>query len=914
MSVLPLVLGVAGLSLIGAVRSAQHSGRPGRGSRRYGGESVLLEIKVPKANEKDPLAAEQMFASLHGLLRADPVEQEHISFEIASDASSIRFYVWCPDYLKDFVSGQIYAQYPTAELKSVEQDYMTTDLSGLSVCSENLLLAKEDFFPIRTFRDFEVDPLAAVTGAMAEVAEGERVWLQLLIRPVADGWQDAGHQYVEQMRLGTAPAKISPIAVVEGIIKGIAELAPFALKQWTNPEVTGVPPKPAPPPRKEYVRLSSGQELAEKMIEDKLTRVGFEVGMRVFTVARDEVRCRDILRGVMAAFKQFSFTDLNSFVRAVPSEPISIVKEKFVRRAFPDATAFILDTAELASVFHLPNTSVQTPAISWATYKKGEPPENLPTTNCTYFAQTSFRDRFRRFGIKRADRRRHFYVVGKTGSGKTTLFKNMIVQDIQSGEGVGVFDPHGDLVYDLLDFVPPERVKDVVYLDPSDAERPIGLNLLEIDDPSQKNLLASGLLDAFKQHFIDISWGPRLEYLLNNAILTLLEVPGTTLLGIVRLLSDKDYQDYIVRKIHDPVLIAFWKKEYAQMMTNPRLITEAVSPIQNKIGRFLAPPTIRNILGQRTSSLDLNDIMNSGKILFVNLSKGKIGVDNANLLGSLLISRLNFTAMQRVNIPEDERKDFYLYADEFQNFASGSFASILSEARKYHLCLHLAHQYTSQIPEEMRDAIFGNVGTIASFAVGAPDARLLEAEFVPYFEAEDLIAIDRYHLYLKLLVDGITSRPFSAVSLPPPEGRTYQRDAAIAYSREQYGRAVEEVEAKIKRWWEREFNLGMAIDEERRAAGKPPLPKLEVGAVFEGEVKSIKDFGAFVEILPGREGLVHVSELSDKFVENVEDVVRVGDVVRVKVIGIDDEGRVSLSMKAVGPEETKGSTTDGSSS
>ncbi len=910
MSVIPIILGVVGLSAIGAIRSARSNNRLNRKPSLEFEEGTLFEINVPKGNEKDPLAAEQMFASLHGLLRSDPKEQEHISFEIAADASGIRFYVWCPRHLEEFVSGQIYAQYPLAELRRVEDDYMQTDLPGLATCGENLTLAKEDYFPVRTFRDFEVDPLAAITGAMAEIGEGERIWLQIAIRPVPDLWQEEGHAYVEQVRTGQLKATLGLQDVIQGTVGEFLALAPHAVKQFFNPEE----PKPPPPSfssQQEYVRLSSGQELELKMIEDKLTRVGFEVGIRVFTAALGEDKCQALIRGTTAAFKQFSFANLNSFTRVAPGELMESFKEKTVRREFPEEMGYILDTAELASIFHLPNVSVETPAIAWASYKKGEPPASLPISDCIYFAQTSFRDRFQRFGIKRADRRQHMYVVGKTGTGKTNLFKNMIVQDIQNGDGVAVLDPHGDLVHDLLDFVPPERVNDVVYFNPADEKRPIGLNLLEIEDVSQKNLLASGLLDAFKKHFADISWGPRLEYLLNNAILTLIEVPGTTILGIVRLLSDKNYQKYITHKIEDPVLQEFWSTEFVQMMSNPRLHTEAIAPIQNKVGRFLAPPTIRNILGQRTSSLDLEEIMNSGKILLINLSKGKIGEDNANLLGSLLVSRLNFTAMQRVAIPEEERRDFYLYADEFQNFAAGSFASILSEARKYRLCLHITHQYTAQLPEAIQDAIFGNVGTILSFTLGAPDAERLAPEFAPYFTAEDLISLERYHLYLKLLVDGMSSRPFSAIALPPPENKTFQRDGAVKHSRETYGRDSKEIGEKIKRWSQRKFDLGMAIAEEKRAAGEP-LPTVEVGSIFEGEVKNITDFGAFVEILPEREGLVHISELSSKRVKDVRDVVEVGDKVEVKVIGIDEEGKIRLSKKALeledkGWEKKKGS-------
>jgi len=814
MVVLPLFFGMLGLSLAGVVRSAQSGKSAGAG--RQIGEGVLLEIRVPKGNEKDPLAAEQMFASLHGLLRSDPHEQEHVSFEIAADSSGIHFYVWCPKRLQEFVEGQVYAQYPSAELKAVEQDYMYADLSGLATSGGSLVLSKESFFPTKTFRDFEVDPLAAVTGSMSEVKEGERIWLQIVMRPVPDTWQAAGHAYVNEIRTGAKKTALGITDIVRGVIEEIGGMIPYALEQFSNPSgLAAKAPRPGgPPPKQDIPRLSAGQELELKTIEDKLTRMGFAVEVRIFTSAFDQESCDGLLRGVAASFRQFSSADLNSFIQVAPKEGVAAFKEKVMHRRFSDSP-YVLDTAELASIFHLPNISVQTPAIAWATYKKGEPPANLPATNCTYFAQTTFREKFIKFGIKREDRRQHMYLVGKTGTGKTTVFKNMIVQDMQNGEGVGVLDPHGDMVNELLDFVPPERVNDVVYFDPSDTTRPVSLNLLELHDPSQKNLLASGLLDAFKKHFIDVSWGPRLEYLLNNAILTLLEVPGTTLLGITRLLSDRNYQKYIVYKLKDPVLKDFWENEYTQMMNNPRLGTEAIAPIQNKVGRFLSSSTIRNIVGQRTSSLDLDEIMNSGKIFLCNLSKGQIGEDNANLLGSLLISRINFTAMQRVKIPEEERRDFYLYADEFQNFASGSFASILSEARKYRLNLHLTHQYTAQLPETMQDAVFGNIGTMVLFSVGAPDAQILEKEFLPYFTYEDLISLDKYHIYLKLLVDGMASKPFSAVSLPPPEGKTYQGQAAVKHSQETYGRDAAEVEAKIKQWSEREFSLGMAIAEVR---------------------------------------------------------------------------------------------------
>jgi hypothetical protein len=404
----------------------------------------------------------------------------------------------------------------------------------------------------------------------------------------------------------------------------------------------------------------------------------------------------------------------------------------------------------------------------------------------------------------------------------------MISQDIMNGAGVGVLDPHGETIERVLERIPDNRINDVIYFDPSDTERPIGLNLMQLEDPSQKNQMTSGLLSAIKQHF-DFSWGPRLEYLLNYAILTLLDVPGTTMLGITRLLDDPNYLKYILQQVKDPVVIRFWEQEYRDMKGNQKLVTEAIAPIQNKVNRFLASTTIRNILGQKDSTIDLWDAMNSGKIILINLSKGKIGSDNANLLGALLVSRLQFYALQRVRIPYNDRRPFYLYVDEFQNFATGSFEEILSESRKYKLGLYLTHQFTAQLPEEVLKSVFGNVGTIMAFSLGAPDAKELAKEFAPYFNEEDLISLERFQVYVKLMVDGMTSHPFSARILVPFEEnfivpKTGNRDKVIALSREKYGVPREYVESKIYKWVETRFDKGMAIAQEYKNKNGEAVP------------------------------------------------------------------------------------------
>lgn len=416
----------------------------------------------------------------------------------------------------------------------------------------------------------------------------------------------------------------------------------------------------------------------------------------------------------------------------------------------------------------------------------------------TLFAETNFRNQRRQFGVKADDRRKHLYIIGKTGMGKTTLLENMAIQDIQNGHGIAIVDPHGEFAQKMLDHVPSDRINDVIYFNPADLDYPIAFNVIEKVDSEHRHLVASGLVGVFKKIWAE-TWGPRLEYVLRNSILALLEYPGSTLLGIMRMLVDKDYRRKVTDKIQDPVVKSFWIEEFAKYPD--RFMVEAVAPIQNKVGQFLTSPLIRNIVGQTKSAVDIREVMDKKKILIVNLSKGLIGEDNSALLGAMLITRLQLAAMSRVDIPEGERKDFYLYVDEFQNFATEAFANILSEARKYRLNLILAHQYITQMVDEVRDAVFGNVGTLISFRVGAYDAEYLEKEFIPEFVAQDLVNLDFAQIYLKLMIDGVASRPFSATTLPPlPQKVESSREKIIKISRERYATDRKEVEDKIAKW------------------------------------------------------------------------------------------------------------------
>lgn len=423
---------------------------------------------------------------------------------------------------------------------------------------------------------------------------------------------------------------------------------------------------------------------------------------------------------------------------------------------------------------------------------------NTQESDITYIGKAVYHKHEKVFGIKTDDRRRHIYIIGKTGMGKTVLIKNMAIQDIQMGRGVGIVDPHGEFAEEVLKFVPKSRINDVVYFNPADIEHPIAFNVMEKVDFSWRHLVAAGLLGVFKKIWPDV-WSARMEYILNNTILALLEIPNTTLLGINRMLADKDYRKKIVDRITDPAIKSFWVNEFAKYPD--RFREEAIAPIQNKVGQFISAPLIRNIVGQVKSKIDMRKVMDEGKILIMNLSKGKIGEDPSRLLGALMITKLQLAAMSRVDTPEEQRKDFFLYVDEFQNFATEAFANILSEARKYRLNLTLAHQYIAQMEDVVRDAVFGNIGTIICFRVGAADAEFLEKEFLPEFSLNDLVNLPKYHIYLRLMIDGISSRPFSAVTLPPfkiPE--KHYEETIIKVSREKYGTKKEKIEEKIARW------------------------------------------------------------------------------------------------------------------
>ena len=459
--------------------------------------------------------------------------------------------------------------------------------------------------------------------------------------------------------------------------------------------------------------------------------------------------------------------------------------------------SFLID--QTALLMHPPGEHMATiPNIAWGKHLAGEPPAHLPVVRqhmdapqrreINPFATTVYKNRRVVYGLRRTDRRRHLYVIGKTGTGKSTLLANMAINDLKHGEGLCVIDPHGDLVETLLDYIPSRRINDVIYIDPSDSQSTVRLNLFEGENVVHRELIASAIISVFRKLY-GYSWGPRLEHILRNALLTLLKTENARLSDIADLLTNPDFRRQIVGKLDDPILKNFWVNEFDRMQE--RLRTEAIAPVLNKVGQFVTSPLVRDVVNTRKSSVSIEQAMNAGKIVLVNLSQGKLGEDNATLLGAMLITKIQLAAMARVHQPEEQRRDFYLYVDEFQNFATESFSKILSEARKYRLNLILANQYIAQIPVDVQKAIFGNCGSVIAFVMGAEDAKLFSSEFSNQYAAEELVGLQRHQIINRMSIDNIISEAFPATSLPLARSSNQNRAKVIQVSKERYARKRE---------------------------------------------------------------------------------------------------------------------------
>lgn len=823
-------------------------------------KNVLLVIRVSRLNEKLPIVAEQMFAVLHGIIHKIPLlarlrgaAVESFSFEIANVEGQVKFFTRVPTHLRNFVEGQIYAQYPDVEIEEVE-DYLAANESQSEkfahALGAELTLIDASIYPIKRYAEYEdkitrtaVDPLSGITSALMKLpSQNDLAAVQIVVRPLGEWWRIRATKCariidknvffgIEKFQKFYAFAfmtrKLWPRIVffpfyflfyIQGLMSGSKVKFNSSTENVHDDDVLET-----------VSSRSHDRENEMDAVMDKVVKLPFDISLRVLYVPRvaDEQTARVKIRELAGVFKQFNLPHLNGFEIAEVGR--HKILERFRARELHNP--FVLNIEELATVFHLPNIEVKTPNIFWVNSKKLEPPIDLPDPtkdpDITVLGKSNYRGVDKLFGIRQEDRRRHVYIIGKTGMGKSTLLENMIIADIQAGKGVAVVDPHGDLADKILDHIPSHRNNDVIVFDPSDRDFPVAFNMLENIDPAMNSVVASGLVGIFKKIYAE-SWGPRLEHILRNTILSLLEYPNTTMLGITRILVDKDFRRRVVRKISDPIVKRFWEDEFEKMPDRQRV--EAISPIQNKVGQFLSSPIIRNIVGQPKSMIDLRYAMDHQKIFICNLSKGKIGEDNSSLLGSMIITKFQLDAMGRSNVPEKDRKDFYLYVDEFQNFATDSFATILSEARKYRLNLTMANQYIAQMPDEVRDAVFGNVGTLVSFQVGFDDAEYISKQFSEIALPEDLVQLPKYNVYSKLLTDGMPSQPFSASTLPPLDIAVEldRHEKVIRFSRERYAKPREVVEDKIKRWSEGAQKTKEQEGDTSKAGKKKPPPKSPV--------------------------------------------------------------------------------------
>lgn len=729
-------------------------------------ELAHLQIRNPKDDETPIESASQIFASLlpvpyiplyKRLMHKPKVH----AFELFLLGQTVYFYATTEKQNETLVASLIASSFPNSFIQRTD-DPLELVLQAKNIAIGQMCLNSYPYLPIKTYMDLkDVDPLSALLGFMAKQDPQVRMAVQILITPASFPWQkqavaEAGHMILDTNQT----AKVDALT---GAVAG---------KYAQNPQKLLMMQKASFQGGKALIRLVVGTDTAAP---------------------------QPYLQNLAGTFGAFSLGEGNQFVFRKPL----VFKDALLKRIKERTTYYfekqrqILNAQELATIWHPPGYLVGgIKNVAWGKTLNGEPPENLPTSaaandeekkDVNFFGLTEYKNEEAIFGIKTPDRRKHMYIIGKTGAGKSTLIANMAIDDIRKDRGVGIIDPHGDLSETILDYIPKRRLNDVVYLEPFDLNRTFVLNVLEVKNPEQKHLVASGIVAIFSKLYAN-SWGPRLEYILRNVILTLLEIPDATLRDALRLLSDQSYRAKVVPQIKDTVIRDFWEKEFAKMPDS--LKAEAVSPIQNKVGQFVSSTMIRNIIGHPKSTINLEEIMNEGKILILNLSQGKLGEDNAALLGAMIITQIQLAAMNRSFIKEEDRHDFFLYVDEFQNFATNSFLKILSEARKYRLSLTLANQYMGQLEEEMQAGIFGNVGTLISFVVGGADAYVLTKEYAEIYTENDLVSLGKHEIVLKLSIDGMTSAPFPAKTLPLPSLKNDNRAKIIALSKERFGRNV----------------------------------------------------------------------------------------------------------------------------
>lgn len=775
---------------------------------------TFLKIRIPKNESKedkekdsDSMGANRDFKDSLGLMkqfyeqiysivtskwRRHLFGQEFLSVELVVKDSMIDFYVVCPRGLSGIIEKQLTAFYPDCYIEEQEDYGVFPENAKLDFCYMNT--ANKYFFPIKTYQKMDTDPLNSLTNVMSKLEAGESAVVQMMLRPELNGWQDKGRSKAKEIMEDKTSGFLSSFNPLSWLGDMLSLL--FRGEEVASTESAGG-------------RVTPMVDEQVKDIENKNTQIGFESRIRLMAVSDTKFKASNILTSMQTAFGQYNTTDNNGF------DDYSRYLTKFVDRFLMRSMykpfwmpKMILSAEELATLFHLPNIRYnRTPAINWQNYKIAPPPTNLPKEGIL-LGHNVFRGVKKEVRMKNDDRFRHFYVIGQTGTGKSSVLQVMIRQDLKNGKGVCVMDPHGQLIDDLLPFVPRERADDLIFFNPADLERPMGLNLLEADTPEDRDAIALEAMNIMIKLFDEEIFGPRIQDYFRNGCLTLMENPeGGSLTDIVRLFTDDDFQKSITKHVTNPVVKSFWEHQMAK--TGAREKQEMIPYFASKFGGFVTNGLMRNIIGQTKSAFSFSDVMDKGKILFVNLSKGETGDINSKLLGMIIVAKLQQAALARQRVPKEQRRDFFMYIDEFQNYVTDSIEVILSEARKYRLSLNMAHQYLAQLEDgggkkggtNLKDAVFGNVGTIMAYKIGAQDAEYLAKEMAPVFSDQDLINVDKYKAVMKLSIDTQPSKPFSMIPLNPylEAGDKEAAEAFKQLSRLKYGRDKEFVEREIFR-------------------------------------------------------------------------------------------------------------------
>lgn len=726
---------------------------------KYALKFVTLLVRLPRDNEIKVDAAEQMFSGLFSIKHSGWFHwlkpEDVFTFEIIALKEEIAFYVSCSEDLRDLVEKQIHGAYPVADIKAVDEVNIFSEKGRVAFAA--ITMSDSHYFPIKTYKDLPTDGLSLITSGLSKMGEGDGAIVQVVISPEGKRWQKKGRGFVKSEK-----------------------------KREADPE-----------------KATYGHDPKEmEAVTTKVEKPGFRVAIRVVVSSQSEHTAESHLNNIVGAFAQFS-SSYNGFQKGrVWLKHLFMID--FIYRYLPlfNRNTSILNTEEMATLFHFPNKTVETHHIKWLNAKNAPAPNEIPTSGL-YLGTSTYRGEVRKVYISQEDRRRHMYIVGKTGTGKSEFLKEMILQDIEEGKGVCAIDPHGEFVEDILQLMPPERADDVIYFNPSDLDRPMGMNMMEADSEEQRHFVVSAIIGLmyklYDPHRTGII-GPRFEHAIRNAMLTIMYRKGSTFIELVRCLTDSKYVEEILPDVLDPVVRRYWTDQIAQ--TSDFHKSEVLDYIVSKFGRFVTNKTMRNIIGQPMSAFNFRQAMDEKKVILCNLSKGILGEEDAKFLGLILVPKVLTAAMSRQDIPMEQRHDFYLYVDEFQNYATEDFAVILSEARKYRLNLIVANQFVAQIDEEVKNAVFGNVGTMVSFRVGVPDANFLQHEFAPVFNEIDLTNVEKYHVYMKTIVNNEPVPPFSLSlqkDMDAVKARMNPKQAEMIkqLSRLKYGKDKDEVEKEI---------------------------------------------------------------------------------------------------------------------